>query len=46
MQTEHLIILIVIAIAALITLGYVFILFKKVSKIEVKNQKVDEILYQ
>ena len=43
MQTEHLIILIVIAIAALITLGYVFILFKKVSKIEVKNQKVDEI---
>ena len=43
MEKEHLIILIVIAIAALITLGYVFILFKKVSKIEVKNQKVEEI---
>ena len=43
MSKEHLIILIVIAIAALITLGYVYILFKKVSKIEIKNQKVEEI---
>ena len=43
MQKEHLIILIVIAIAALITLGYVFILFKKVSQIKIENQKVEEI---
>ena len=43
MDKEHIIILSLVIFATLITLGFVFILFRKVSKINVKDKRVEEV---
>ena len=43
MEKEHLIILLLVIFAALITLGYVYVLFSKVKKINVTKEKVRTI---
>ena len=40
---EQITILLLVIFAALITLCYVFVLFHKVSRIKITNEKVDEI---
>ena len=43
MTNEHLIILLLIIFASLITLAYIFIIFHKIKKIKVENKKVEDI---
>ena len=43
MSKEHILILSLVIFATLITLGFVFLLFRKVAKIQVKDQRVEEI---
>ena len=43
MSKEELIVLLLVVFSALITLLYVFVIFHKVSKVKITNQKVDEI---
>ncbi|MBQ9448729.1 MAG: sodium-translocating pyrophosphatase [Acholeplasmatales bacterium] len=42
-MSEQLVVLLIVILAALITLLYVFFLFHKVSKVQITNQKVDEV---
>ena len=43
MTKEHLIILLLIIFASLITLAYIFIIFHKIKRIKVENKKVEDI---
>ena len=43
MSHDQLVILVLLVVAALITLAYVYVLFHKVSKIKVNNAKIDEV---
>ena len=43
MTREHLTVLLIAIVAAVITLLYVYVLFNKVSKIKVNNKKIDEV---
>ena len=43
METKIALPLILVIFAALITLGYVFVLFRRVSRMQIKNKKVEEI---
>ncbi len=43
MERESIIVLSCVLCAAIVTLAYVFILFRRVSRIKIKNQKVEEI---
>ena len=43
MERDHLVILVLLVVAALVTLGYVYVLFHKVSKIKVENKRIDEV---
>ena len=43
MTNEHLIILLLIIFASLITLAYIFTIFHKIKKIKVENKKVEDI---
>ena len=44
MERDHLVILVLLVLAALVTLGYVYVLFHKVSKIKVENLVVNEAI--
>ena len=43
MPKDHLVVLILMVVAALVTLAYVYVLFHKVSKIKVENKRIDEV---
>lgn len=43
MSDLSLIVLLIVIFSTLVTLGYVYVLFHKVSKIEITNQKVEEV---
>jgi hypothetical protein len=43
MTKDQLIILILLVVAALVTLAYVYVLFHKVSKIKVEDKRIDEV---
>ena len=43
MTQDQLLILIMLIVAAMVTLAYVFVLFHKVSKIKINNKRIDEV---
>ena len=43
MTQDHLIVLLLVVVAALVTLAYVYVLFHKVTKIKVENKRIDEV---
>ena len=43
MTQDQLVVLLVVIVAALVTLAYVYVLFHKVTKIKVENKRIDEV---
>ena len=43
MTKDQLIVLLIVIVAALVTLAYVYVLFHKVTKIKVENKRIDEV---